>query len=573
VNPEELKAWQKKERDRCFQEILNSTSPKKVIVAGPGTGKSFTFGQLLRQARGNKLAMTFIRKLVTDMESKLVGIAEVKTFHAYCKKILHEQKGNVGIAPFLSGVVAKDAALIGNRLSDFDSKFQTLDEKSPEVAFHISRGDYYDAVGFDDSVFRLYKLLQEDPNVVPYFEQIVIDEFQDFHRLEVEFIHELSKKGNILIVGDDDQAVYDRRNASPRYLRDLHKSESFKRFDLPFCSRCPEVIVHAVSAIVEKAQANGCLVGRVPKNYECFLPDKEADSKKYPKLMLACCTLARVVPKYIAAEIAKIDADDIAESHCDGHEYPTVLVVGPRHYLQEVAKYFEKIGLSFDYRPSEEIGYSVVDGYRWLLRDEHSNLGWRLLLEFYFDEKTQKELVTKSRAGTRMEELLPKNFVAQQKTALELLRTLQRQEKTPAEVGATLRGLLKQYSGEVTSFFEPKEEASLAQIDKAKPSILLTSFVGCKGLSAGHVFIVGMHNESMPLKSNAIADVEISRFIVALTRTRKQCHIISLQWLIMPVDQNKKPRKAFARSTFVDWIPAELIEDRGKLKAENLQRS
>src|SRR5262249_43484754 len=150
-------------------------------------------------------------------------------------------------------------------LHDFDSKFQTLDEKSPEVAFHISRGDYYDAVGFDDSVFRLYKLLQQKPEAVPSFDQIVIDEFQDFHRLEVAFIHELSKRGNILIVGDDDQAVYDRRNASPKYLRDVHKSKSFDRFDLPFCSRCPEVIVLATNAIVKKAQASGHLADRVPK--------------------------------------------------------------------------------------------------------------------------------------------------------------------------------------------------------------------------------------------------------------------------------------------------------------------
>jgi hypothetical protein len=32
-----------------------------------------------------------------------------------------------------------------------------------EVSFYISRADYYDAVSFDDSVFRVLKRFQEYP--------------------------------------------------------------------------------------------------------------------------------------------------------------------------------------------------------------------------------------------------------------------------------------------------------------------------------------------------------------------------------------------------------------------------
>ena len=93
------------------------------------------------------------------MASVFGDLAEVKTFHAYCKKILHEQNGKVELFPFLTQIIEDDARYLGLVLHDFDNKFQVLDENSPEVAFSLTRGDYYDAVSFNDSVYRLYKLL------------------------------------------------------------------------------------------------------------------------------------------------------------------------------------------------------------------------------------------------------------------------------------------------------------------------------------------------------------------------------------------------------------------------------
>jgi superfamily I DNA/RNA helicase len=84
------------------------------------------------------------------------------------------------------------------------------------------------------------------------------------------------------------------------------------------------------------------------------------------------------------------------------------------------------------------------------------------------------------------------------------------------------------------------------------------------------VFIVGVHDAGMPKDNNNIDDVEISQFIVALTRTRKQCHILSNDW--RGTLQDKKGFiQPFETSLFVNWIPKELVEDRGKLRAKNLK--
>jgi superfamily I DNA/RNA helicase len=569
---QQVKLRQKAERARCLEAILASTAKKKIIVAGPGTGKTFTFGKVFEsRAGGNNLAMTFIRKLVGEMERSLGSNAEVKTFHAYCKKILHAQNGKVEIAPFLTHLIGRDAELLGMELSGFDAKFQTLEENAPEVAFHLKRGDYYEAVGFDDSVFRLYKALQNDPDVLPPFDQIVIDEFQDFHQLEVAFIDELSKKGDILIVGDDDQAIYDGRNASPNHLRERHRSTDFAKFHLPFCSRCPEVIVTATNCLIRRAQEEGHLIDRIAKPYECYFEDKEADSAKYSKIVYATCTTAPVLATYVQHEISKIDPQDIAESHLQGKEYPTVLIIGTKQYLQVVSKSLKKAGMAFTYTPGQEIGYGLIDAYEWLLRDPNANLGWRILVELFCDEEQQKRIVKASDNGVAIVTLLDPHLVANHLRGVELVRAIRTEEQQLSAVMDELKQILGTNYDHVALHFSPKQDEEPEAIDTTKPTILLTSFMGCKGLSAGHVFVVGVHNGSIPRHPDAITDVEVSQLIVALTRTRKQCRIVSNDWLVAPVDKDQKPIPKFHKSTLVSWIPSDLVENRGKLTAKSVK--
>ncbi len=62
---------------------------KKLIIAGPGTGKTHTFKALINQNPGKNLVMTFINNLVADLRADLGGIADVNTFHGYSRHLLH----------------------------------------------------------------------------------------------------------------------------------------------------------------------------------------------------------------------------------------------------------------------------------------------------------------------------------------------------------------------------------------------------------------------------------------------------------------------------------------------------
>ncbi|MFZ6008688.1 MAG: UvrD-helicase domain-containing protein [Nitrospirota bacterium] len=568
---EEIITTQKIEREKCLAAIISSKSNKKIILAGPGTGKTFTFKEVLKaNPEGENIAMTFIRMLTSDMYSSFGDLAEVKTFHAYCKKILHEQNGKVELIPFLSKIIEEDAQILKLGLKDFDKKFQMLDEGSPEVAFYLRRGDYYDSVSFNDSVYRLYKALQVKPGIVPAFNQILIDEYQDFNPLEVAFINELEKKGNILIVGDDDQAVYDGRCASPEHLREKFNSEHYEPFELPFCSRCTKVIVTATNAFLSSAHKKGFLKGRINKRFECFIDLKGNDSSHFPEIITAQCTTGNTVAKYVGNIIQKIDAKDIEESWEEGSEYPTVLIVGPKQYLAIVQKELSPKYPHIVYKLNEDKPLSVIDGYNILLKDESANLGWRILIDFYFKQKEITTFIEESEKGKQLGNILNEEFIRQQKRAIEIIAIIKTGEDFAEELKDELKKIAGDYYNEIVEYYSPKEEAEEEKPDKTKPSILLSSFMGCKGLSAGYVIIVGANNGSIPKDCSNVSDVEIAQFMVALTRTRKQCYIVSNKWHISPKNKGGY-QKPFEKSVFLNWLPSKFIKDEGVIKSKDIK--
>jgi superfamily I DNA/RNA helicase len=570
VTPEELKAHQIAERTECLRRILASTAPKKIIVAGPGAGKTFTFSEIFKlDFEGSRLAMTFIRKLTEDMQESFGNSVEVKTFHAFCKKHLHEIYGKFDIRPYFTKLIEKDASVLGNGLGEFDEKFEMLEE-GQEIQFYLRQGDYYGVSGFNDSVYRLLSYVRAHTDYMPQFGCAVVDEYQDFNKLEVEFLNALETRGPILIVGDDDQAVYSLRNSTPTFLRDKYTSGGYEVFELPYCGRCTEAVVKATNSIIHQARVAGLLSNRIEKRFEYFIKDKEADSRRYPKITVATVTTGGTLAKYIEKKISQIPSEEIAESH--DKKYPTVLIIGPKQYLALVAKDFKKKEIPFQYEPSEVFSYSLVDGYKELMRNIEDNLGWRIVTEFLGTEDILRRIIQAASTGQPASEIVNTDFKTLHVGNIQLLRKLSGGLALTTEEEAELKTGLGEFFEEVYRHFQVgnEEEESVSE-DNTKPSILLRSFVGSKGLSAGHVFVLGANNGDIPKDPRAITDIEVCQFLVALTRTRKKCHVLSNRWYMSP----KNPDKSFAprkeRSSFISWLPTEFVEDLGFLNAEAIK--
>jgi superfamily I DNA/RNA helicase len=565
---------QAQERRRYLDLILDSESEKKIIVAGPGTGKTYTFKRILNKlGPGNYLVLSFIRKLVDDLAKELGDAAEVKTFHAFCKRILHETQGKLDIYPALSEIIQKDAELLDHDYSDFETKFRNLEEETPEIAFFLARGDYYEYLSFDDSVYRLYQSLKEDNTILGDFDQIIVDEYQDFNKLEVEFIKELENKGPILVAGDDDQALYGGRSSTPEFLREKYNSGEFEVFELPYCSRCPEVIVNSVNAFIADVIENNGLEDRISKSYLPFTEGNDETNRNYPLIKVIEVPVIATIAKYIVSEIRKIPIAEFIESNESEASYPTVLIIGQKHYLSELQKILVRHYPQIEYdKKSQEDNCKILDGIKILLRDENSNLGWRIVAGEILSGIALKTAVRGSQKQTPFRELLEENFI---QSFLEVITIIKAVKLETREFSKNEKKVIKEKVPADTKLiikcFSPSEVEDAPEKDPEEPTILLRTFEGSKGLSGGHVFIVGAHDGSMPkINGTEIKDIECCKFIVALTRTRKQCHIISNRWLNSPKTPDGEWADAFRRSTFLDLIPAEYIENLGYKKSAEI---
>ncbi len=257
------------ERKKYVDKILGSPASKKVVVAGPGTGKTYLFKQILK-GKSNTLTLTFVNALVDDLSLELCGLSEVRTAPTHSRILLMQlwKKDGINIFPRLSEIIRDDANILVGQNVDFDKIFHSRDDNNPNIEFYRSRKRYYDeSYGYSDIIFAAVKYLEKYRDKIPAYDQVVVDEFQDFNPLEVSLIELLAEKSPILLVGDDDQALYDFKNASPEHIRRKHSNASpnYEAFNLPFCSRCPRVIVDAANDIVASAKLNGFLKQRIEK--------------------------------------------------------------------------------------------------------------------------------------------------------------------------------------------------------------------------------------------------------------------------------------------------------------------
>lgn len=524
------------ELNAAIESVLGSPSLKKLVIAGPGTGKTTLFKHLLKLETGDpnrRIVLTFINNLKNDLEEDLKGLARVFTLHSYCLGLLYKNSrlrsrlsSGFRCYPGLASIIARDWELIEeSEAPKFVGEMRNL-MKTDHISFYIERGDYYDAVDFDDTVYRAYVGLVSGRATLGKYDLVLVDEYQDFNRLEAGFIDELSKNNSILIAGDDDQALYSQlRNASWDHIRMLNSVGEYEVFKLPFCMRCPKVVVDAVSDVIIKAREINKLEGRIDKPYKHFPPVKGADSTKYPKIINVETSVQRqsanYMGRYIVQAIREIPSDEIQEAAHSG--YPTVLVIVAKPYRRQIISHLESEGYIL-YMTPEVLGEVDRDlGLSILKEDRESNLGWRIILESDKPPFLKEKVIATADCTKRLVELLPSKFCEEVLSEVELYKKDEKKSQSLKETSEVVE----------------------------KPLVRITSFEGAKGLSAQHVFIAGLHNGELPHNERDIKDLEICKFIVGLTRTRKKCTLIHTRnfggvW--------KNP------SSFISWIHANRLE-------------
>ncbi len=550
---------QSADRDSYIQLVLASESDKRLIVAGPGTGKTTLFQMILSQAKTkNNLVMTFINKLTEDMKCSLSDKAKVQTFHSYSVGLLHKFLPKWRNYPAIDQIIESD---IGLKAQVMGSIFHNLDESNPRIKLYLKRALYYKAFGFNDAIYRVLKKAKQKTDLIPLYENILIDEFQDFSALEVALIKQFEGHGNLIIVGDDDQSIYPGKSESGRSIKDLYNSGEYDPYELPYCNRCPKVIVDATNMFLEKAVEQGHLIGRIYKPFVAFEPGKEEINKNFSKLYCWEMSSMPALKCFMNHWVANILENDLQAYNERNTRDPLILIIGSKKYLNKIEEELTKqIPGKLIYNKSKEICHEIYIGYDYLLKNKEDNLGWRIVLIIDpLPARESKRVISTSLTGLLLFNLLPVEYKEKHLSALELYRILRKNKKRDEKIEQDLCRLIGQteFDKIINNLFESEEQDCSCVFP-----VVLSSFQGCKGLSADYVFMVGCNNGDIPSDKDNITDMEICEFAVALTRARKECYILPVYNYIGST-QNK--------SSFLSWIPSHMLHKVNKISLDKLK--
>jgi len=530
-----------RERTERLNAVLDSVEDKRLIVAGPGTGKTYTFSEVIKTLpEGSRaLVFTLINNLADDLRSELTVIEgrEVKagTFHGYCKELLHsivsvEGFGNdFSYTPNLPILIEDDARALGfdYGAAGFSRSFSNLN-KDDSLNFFVERASYYNAISHTDGVYHTYIYLFNNKDRVPEFDVVIADEFQDFNLLESEFISLLATVNKTLLAGDDDQALYGFRSAKTDFIRGLFNDESlgYEKHYLPYCSRCAPVIVKATNDLVQQATSQGLLVGRIKKDFKPYWPDKYIESSLFPKIHLAKCSTVKTVPRFVEHWINEL-VDSLSVQPGQNYEF---MVIGPENrpdYLTSIKKHLTG---SLDGEMYEVVGpkeKSVIDfseeAYLLLSEGRNTNLAWRMLMREDPPDNLD-EIIKCAIDGVRIETLLSAEYVEKHRVLMQ-------------------------------EFLDREPEEEKEEEESGRIKILLTNYLGSKGLAANHVIVVGLNNETFPSDAGNITDEEVCKFLVALTRAKKTCALVTNK------EYSKERGYLIDRpSSFISWLSASDLE-------------
>ena len=241
------------------ERAVRTTEGPLLILAGAGTGKTrvitMRIGFLIAQgvAPEHILAVTFTNKAANEMRERLVKMMEpsvakkvtASTFHALCVRLLRQDIDKLGykknfsiyddgdqvgmIKKIITRTAAKDEKLDPQVAKNLISKAKNHgwrevlpgEEKSligAVFARYQAELKTLNAVDFDDLLGLTVKLLTEHAMVREKWQRkyryLMIDEFQDTNRLQLELITSLADaRKNVAVVGDDDQSIYGWRGA------------------------------------------------------------------------------------------------------------------------------------------------------------------------------------------------------------------------------------------------------------------------------------------------------------------------------------------------------------------------
>ena len=325
------------------EAVLNTEGPV-MILAGAGSGKTRTLTTRISYLIEEKyispfkvLALTFSNKAAKEMRYRVsqmvsddIGALQITTFHAFCARVLRSEYKYLGLSSnFTIYDQSESRAVIKTLLQ---RKGISTKEISPyEISYFIEEvknngfyktkegleeeyaaDEYYpffveyeqelhkaNSVDFGGLISGVIELFDKYPEVKERyqkrFEYVLIDEYQDTNRAQYILMRLLSsRKGNLCVVGDEDQSIYSWRGADIRNILDFETDyPDAKLFKLEQNYRSSKNIIEAASYVIQRNTER--------KGKKMWTDNPEGES-----IEIVECQDDKKEGDYVASEITKI---------------------------------------------------------------------------------------------------------------------------------------------------------------------------------------------------------------------------------------------------------------------------
>ena len=275
-------------------QIAASGAARIRVMAGPGTGKSFTMKRRIARLievdgidPERILAVTFTRTAARDLEHELqnMGVPGCKnifagTVHSFCFGLLLENDVFAFLGRVPRGLISfnrkkvygfeiepilADLKSLGNfgarkemsgRIRAFEAAWARMQHEQPGWPIDPVDQDFHNvltawlrfhkAMLIGELVPEALRYLRNNPAspVLQQYDHIVVDEYQDLNKAEQELIDVVATGKHLSIVGDVDQSIYRFRYAHPEGIVEFgSRHQNVEDHELNECRRCRELIV------------------------------------------------------------------------------------------------------------------------------------------------------------------------------------------------------------------------------------------------------------------------------------------------------------------------------------------